>query len=114
MRFTIVFCALALAACGSNEAPVPEALPEQAATTEPASEAISPPRRAELAAAWAMACPDAEPANKGLCKSKGMGDPGFTCDFALGDDEYRRYTAELIQSDGKWVLADPENACAIE
>lgn len=114
MRFPIIVCALALASCGSNEAPVPEVAPEQAATTEPVSEAISPPRRAELAAAWSEACPDAEPANKGLCKSKGFGDPGFTCDFALGDGEYRRHTAELTQLDGKWVLADPQNACAIE
>jgi len=114
MRFPIVLCALTIVSCGSNEAPVPEAVPERSATEEAASETISPPRREELAAAWAEACPDAEPAKKGLCKSKGFGDPDFTCDFALGDSEYRRYTAELTRSDGRWVLVDPEKVCAIE
>lgn len=113
MRFAIVVCALAVAACSSQDEVTPEEVPETQATAEPLTPTIPPPQREELAAAWAEGCPEAEPANKGLCKSKGFGDPDFTCDFALGDDEYRRYTAELTMSDGKWVLAEPENACAI-
>lgn len=112
MRYSIMLCALAVAACGSNEVPAPEETTEQAIA--PTVATIPPPRREELSAAWSEACPDAEPANKGLCKSMGLGDPDFTCDFALGDGEYRRYTVELTQSDGKWVLVDPENACVID
>lgn len=110
MRWWVAFFPVALAACGSGDTDAPEQAPETA-ITEPTTPTIPPPRREEFSEAWAQACPDAEPANKGLCKSKGFGDPDFTCDFALGDGEYRRYTAELTQSDGEWVLADPENAC---
>ena len=113
MRFAIVVCALAVAACSSQDEATPEEVPETQATAEPLTPTIPPPQREELAAAWAEACPEKEPANKGLCKSKGFGDPDFTCDFALGEDEYRRYTAELTTSDGKWVLAEPDKACAI-
>lgn len=113
MRFSIVLGALALAACGSSEEPAADEATDQAAAPEPIEAAPPPPRREEFSEAWAEACPDAEPASRGLCKSKGFGDPDFTCDFALGDDEYRRYTAELTQSDGEWVLADLENSCAI-
>lgn len=113
MRISIVLCTLALAACGSSEDPAADEVTEQAAAPEPIKAAPPPPRREEFSEAWAEACPDAEPANRGLCKSRGFGDPDFTCDFALGDDEYRRYTAELTRSEGRWVLSDPENACAI-
>ncbi len=58
--------------------------------------------------------PNAQPVNKALCKTKGMGEADFLCDFGLGDDEFRRHNAELAPGDGKWVLADPENACRIE
>lgn len=114
MRFAIVLCAAALAACGSDETPATDELPGQPAIEDQVTQTIPPPRREEFATAWAEACPDAEPANKGLCKSKGFGDPDFTCDFALGDGEYRRNTAELTQSDGRWVLVDPETACTID
>ena len=112
MRLLVVLCAVALASCGSNETEAPEQPPETV-SAEPTISTISPPRREEFAAAWEKACPDAEKANRGLCKSKGLGDPDFTCVFALGDSEYRRYTAELTQADGMWVLADPETACAL-
>lgn len=114
MRFFIVLGVLAVAACGPSDTPAPEVAPAQITAAEPAAKTVPPPRDEQFAAAWAEACPGAEPANKGLCKSKGLGTSGFTCDFALGDGEYRRHTADLTLEDGQWVLADPENACMIE
>lgn len=113
MRFSIMLCVLAVTGCGPAEETATEPVPEQAAAPEPIEAAPPPPRREEFTEAWAEACPGAEPADKGLCKSKGFGDPDFTCDFALGDGKYRRYTAELTQADGQWVLADPDKACAL-
>jgi hypothetical protein len=102
-----------LAACGTQQAD--ETAPAVVATpTADATPTMTPPRREEFTAAWAEACPDAEPVGKALCKSKGLTDPNFTCDFALGDGEYRRHNAELAPQDGKWVLADPANACEVE
>lgn len=102
-----------VAACSSED-------PEQARTAEAAGPApeqervtLPPPRREEFAAAWAEECPDAEPIGKALCKSKGLVDPNFTCNYGLGDDEYRRHTAELAPGDAKWELVDPAEACVV-
>ena len=101
-------------ACDSQQPEQPE--PARTADIAPTETgvALPPPRREQFAAAWAEACPDAEPVGKALCKSKGLTDPNFTCNYALGDDEYRRHTAELAPGDGEWVLANPANACNAE
>lgn len=111
MKYILPLAALAtLAACGSQktEQPAPTAAATPAAAATPT---MPPPRGEEFTAAWAKACPEAKPVNKALCKSKGLADPNFVCDFGLGEDEYRRNTAELAPRDGEWVLADPANAC---
>lgn len=113
-HFLPVAVVFALAGCGSPEEAQTEAAQTQAAAPAGITESLTPPRREEFTAAWAEACPEAEPVGKALCKSKGMGDPGFTCDFALGEDEYRRNTAELEPRDDRWALVDPENACSVE
>ncbi len=112
--FLPIAAVFALAACGSQEEAESEAA--QTETIVPASinGAPPPPRREEFTAAWAEACPEAEPVGKALCKSKGITDPGFTCDFALGEDEYRRHSADLEPVEQSWALVDPENACNVE
>lgn len=102
-----------LAACGPAEAPPPDRS-EAPASQQTPTRAIAPPGEDEFRAAWSSQC-DAIEADVGsaLCKSGGMGASGFSCDFALGDDEYRRYSAELARSGDNWVLADPEAACSV-
>ncbi len=102
-----------LAACNSEEVTQPQA--SQAAAFSAAQEqgTLPPPRGEDFVAAWSEACPDAEPAARALCKANGIADPNFTCDFALGDDEFRRNTAELTRGEGRWELAEPETACEV-
>ena len=102
-----------LAACGSPESEQPQNTQAESAPATETTRTLPTPRREEFAAAWAEACTDAEPVGKALCKSKGITDPNFTCDFALGDGEYRRHTAEIMPGEEEWELADPVNACAI-
>jgi hypothetical protein len=106
---------LAVGGCGSQEEAPTEPPRADLSTAETIgdNETLPPPRREEFTAAWAQACPDAEPVSTALCKSKGLGDPGFTCDFGLGEDEYRRHTAELLPGDKEWTLVDPDNACSL-
>lgn len=113
MRILLIAAFGALAACGSGEAPAPDRA-EAPAIQEPAERAIAPPGETEFRAAWSEQC-DAPEADVGsaLCKAGGMGADGFSCDFALGDDEYRRNSAELSRSGDRWVLADPESACSM-
>ena len=103
---------VALAACGSEEpapAPTATAVATPAAASTPS---LAPPTEADFAAAFAAGCPSAEKVSTSLCKSQGLGKAGFTCQYGLGDDEYRRHTATLMPGDnGKWALQDPENAC---
>lgn len=113
LGFLVTLTAALLSACGSER--------EEPATPEPTTAAaqpeepkLSPPRRAEFADAWSRACPDQEKVGKALCKSKGMADPDFTCDFALGDGEYRRHTAELTPAGDRWDLVNPAKACMVE
>lgn len=115
MRILLPATALfALAACGSQEEAQPDPAPAEAAAPADTAATLPPPHREEFTAAWAEACPEAEPVSTALCKSKGLGVPGFTCDFGLGDDEYRRHTAELAAAGDGWALVDPENACIVE
>lgn len=115
MRILLPVAAMfTLVACGSQEEAPAEPVPTEATAPADTTETLPPPRREEFAAAWTEACPEAEPVGTALCKSKGLGNPGFTCDFGLGEDEYRRHTAELEPGEEAWVLVDPENACSVE
>lgn len=113
-KFFLMAAVAGLAACDSRDPAQSE--PAQTETLSPteAGAALPPPQRAEFAAAWAEACPEAEPVGRAFCKSLGLAEQNFTCDYGLGNDEDRRHTAELAPGDGKWVLADPANACSAE
>lgn len=102
-------------ACGPAEAPPPERS-EAPATEQAAAPQLSPPGAAELRAAWAEQCTAAEDEiGSALCAPAGaLIMDSFTCDFALGDDEYRRYSADLEQAGNRWVLADPDTACEVQ
>lgn len=113
MRILIPAAFAVLAACGPAEAPAPA--PSEAPPAEwTVTPEISPPGEAEFRAAWSDQC-DAPESDVGsaLCKASALGADGFSCDFALGDDEYRRYSADLARSGNRWVLADPEAACNV-
>jgi len=113
MRFLIPLLAAALAACGPAEAPAPDRS-EMPAAGEPAAARLSPPGASEFRAAWAEQCDASEEeVGSALCKATAPGVDTFTCDFALGDDDYRRYSADLARSGDRWVLADPQAACAL-
>lgn len=103
---------MALAACNSQDSAAPPAAEATDAVAD-AGPSLAPPGAQEFKDAWAAACPSAEPVGTALCKSKGMTDPNFTCDFGLGEDEYRRNTAELMRGQDRWELADAEQACRI-
>lgn len=110
-RSAIMIALAALAACNSPESEAPPAAePTTVAVVEPS---LAPPGRQEFTDAWAEACPSAETVSTALCKSKGLTDPNFACEFGLGKDEYRRNSAELTRGEGRWVLADAEQACKI-
>jgi hypothetical protein len=109
----VVFLSLAvlsLAACGSKQPEQPAPAPTVAAAPTPTTPALSPPDKATLAALYKQACPKAKPVNAAVCQSEGFGKEGFICKF--GFDGYTRYSTKLTPSDGKWVLADPDKACA--
>lgn len=105
--------ALFVSACGSRQPEQRDAQPTAASTQASREPSLAPPRHPEFAAAWSRACPDQEAVGKALCKSNGLADANFTCDFALGDGEYRRHTAELEPGNGRWDLANPDLACEI-
>lgn len=83
-----------LAACGPAEAPGADQ-PMAPAAQQASAPNLSPPGEAEFRAAWSDQC-DASEADVGsaLCRAAGLGADGCRCDFALGEDEYRRYSAE--------------------
>ncbi|WP_126171854.1 hypothetical protein [Altericroceibacterium xinjiangense] len=100
-----------LAACSeAQETPEPVAVTPVA--TAPAAPKLSPPDEAVFTTAFAEACPEAPEVSTALCKSLGFGEEGFTCNYGLGEDEYRRNTATLVPEDGVWTLDDPEKTCA--
>lgn len=112
MKKLFVCVALAaLAACGSQAAPEPEPTPTAAVAAPVIEPTLPAPDEAVFAEVYAEACPDAPKVSTSLCRSLGMGQKGFNCDYGLGDDEYRRNKATLEPGDGKWTLVDPENTC---
>jgi len=101
-----------VAACSSGSAEPTPAETQAAAPAPVITPSLSPPDEAVFAAAFAEGCPDAEKVSTAECKSQGFGKTGFSCDYGLGDDEYRRHKATLVPGDGKWTLAEPEKTCA--
>lgn len=114
MRTIFAFAAVAtLAACGSQEpAPEPQPTASVAAALPEPEPSLPAPDEAIFAETFAEACPDAPKVSTSICRSHGFGKQGFTCDYGLGDDEYRRNSLDLVPGDGKWVVAEPEKACA--
>jgi hypothetical protein len=101
---------VALAACSQEPAPEPQ--PTETAVIAPVVEPTLPaPDETVFAAIYAEACPNAQPVSTSLCRSEGLGKPGFICDYGLGDDEYRRHKATLAPGDGQWTVVEPENTC---
>ena len=113
MKKILPFAALiALAGCNSEASePAPVETPTPTVARTPT---LPAPNEEIFGAAYAKACPEAEPVSTSLCRSKGFGEENFICDYGLGDDEYRRHEAELAPGDGEWVIADAEAACAAE
>lgn len=109
-RSAMMIGVAALAACSQESAP-PAA--EETPVAIEAGPTLAPPGEAEFKAAWSDACHSAEPVSTALCKSKGLTDPGFECDFGLGEDEYRRHAADLTRGQDRWELANAEQACKI-
>ena len=115
MKMPIALVALfALAACGSQEPPQPEPVPDPTVAAAVIEPAMPAPSEEIFAAAYAAACPNDQAVNTSLCRSAGFGQDGFVCDYGLGDDEYRRNRADLVPEDGEWVLADQEEICAAD
>lgn len=112
MRILIFAACGMLAACDAAQAPAPDNSDAPPASVPAAMPKISPPGEAEFRAAWSAACgADAGDIGSAVCKAQALGADGFACDFALGDDEYRRYAADLARDGDSWVLADPAAAC---
>lgn len=102
-----------LAACGPAEAPAPDS-PETTAAEWTVTPQISPPGEAEFRAAWSAQCGASEDeVGSAICRAQALGADGFSCDFALGDDDYRRYSADLARNSDMWVLADPDETCSV-
>jgi hypothetical protein len=81
---------------------------------QPVEPTMPPPDKEIFAEAYAEACSGGKPVSTALCRSEGLGKKGFICDYGLGNDEYRRHTASVVPSDGKWTLAEPEKICAAD
>jgi hypothetical protein len=109
-KFLVCAAFVALAACGSQQPqPTPTATPTPTPTAT--TPKLPAPDKDTFAAAFAAACPHAQKVSTALCQSAGFGKQGFVCNYGLGDDKYRRNTANLAPGDGKWVLADPKKDC---
>ncbi len=116
MKKLIALCAplaiLALSACGETgeDAEIDMATaPTDIAVDE---DALGPPDEAVFAEAYAKACPDSEAVASSICQATGIGGESFVCEYGLGDTEARREEATLVQTDGAWVVENPETACA--
>ncbi len=101
---------LVLAACGQE--PAPEPVPTQTAAVVPAKPSLPAPDAKIFAAAFAAACPEAEPVNNSVCKRAGLGSTDAVCEYGLGKDEYLRHKATITPVDGAWTIANPETTCA--
>ena len=99
-----------LAACGEEPAPAPA--PAETATPEP-TPTLPAPDEELFKAAFAAACPAAEPVNSSICK-RAMGAPTASCEYGLGDDTALRHKATLAADEAGtgWTISEPETVCA--
>ncbi len=102
---------LLLAGCGEEPAAQPVET-QAAAPVAPATPTLPPPDEEIFAATFAAACPNAEPVAISACRSMGMGETDFACEYGLGDDAVLRHDATLTPGEGEWALVDPETVCA--
>ena len=111
VAFTALLASLALAACGEPSAqPAPVETPVAAA--EPAEPALPAPDQEIFSEVFAKACPDAKTVAISSCRSMGLGETDFMCEYGLGEDEHLRHKATLTPGDGEWTVADAEKTCA--
>ncbi len=108
LALTLPLAIALLTACG--EEPAPEAAATQAVAPE-AIDTLPAPDQALFTEKYAEACPEEEAVNTAVCRRAGLGSPNVICEFGLGEDEYLRNEATLIEGEGEWTLADPENVC---
>jgi hypothetical protein len=112
VAFTALLASLALAACGEPSAqPAPVETPV-AAAPEPTEPALPAPDQAIFSEAFTKACPNAESIAIASCRSMGLGEKDFMCEYGLGDDKNLRHKATLTPGDGEWTVADAETTCA--
>jgi hypothetical protein len=97
---------LALAACSSEPAAEPTAVPVPAATPS-----LPAPDQALFTRLHAEACPEAKPVNTAVCKRAGFGSEEVICEYGLGDDEYLRNKATLVPAEEEWALKDAAAIC---
>lgn len=102
----------ALAACGEEPAPAPEAEAAEAVVEAPVEPALPAPNQEIFSTVFAASCPNAKPVNTAVCRRAGMGSDDVICEYGLGEDEYLRNKATLTAGDGEWVLTDTETVCA--
>jgi len=105
------FALVLLSAC--SEEPAAQPVETQAtAPAAPETPSLPAPDEEIFSTVFAAACPAAEPVATSVCRSMGMGESDFACEYGLGDDEVLRHDATLTPGDGQWALADPETVCA--
>jgi curli biogenesis system outer membrane secretion channel CsgG len=103
---------LVLTGCGDSAAePAPVETPV-AAAAEPTTPALPAPDEAIFSEAFAAACPNAKSVAISSCRSMGLGQSDFVCEYGLGEDEHLRHKATLTPGDGEWTVADAEKTCA--
>jgi len=102
---------LVLGACSEPSAqPTPAETP--VAAVEPTEPALPAPTQEIFSETFAAACPEAKTVAIASCRSLGLGETDFLCEYGLGNDEHLRHKATLTPGDGEWTLADPETTCA--
>ena len=110
LLFAATAAALTLSGCGEPSAqPAPVETP---VAVQPVTPSLPAPDQEIFSKAFTAACPDAEAIAIASCRSKGLGESDFLCEYGLGDDEYLRHQATVTPGDGEWTIADPAEICA--
>ena len=106
--------ALFAAACGETGEDAETNIIAAGNEAQEANLGLEPPQRDAFAEAYAAGCPAAEEISTAVCVAGGIGGSEFVCEFGLGNDEFRRYEATLVENEAgdAWTLADPDAACA--
>ena len=102
---------LALAACSSEPAAEPTPASTTAVPVPAATSSLPAPDQALFTRLHAETCPDAEPVSTAICRRAGFGSEEVTCEYGLGEDEYRRNKATLVPAEDDWALKDGAAVC---